>query len=106
MKGSNFRLVLMSHGNVHFFLSQQHKFDQFCYHNEPKDKEDKLLALRPDFEESFPLIATEDVSPDVQRFRFGLPSKDHRLGLPIGHHIFIYAKLRKHTHLHRCVAIE
>jgi len=35
----------------------------------------------------FKLIEKEEVSHDVRRFRFALPSKDHILGLPIGQHI-------------------
>ena len=30
------------------------------------------------------LIEKETLSPDTRRFRFGLPSRRHRLGLPIG----------------------
>lgn len=30
---------------------------------------------------------------DTRRFRFALPSEKHRLGMPIGHHIYIHAQI-------------
>lgn len=36
---------------------------------------------------AFPLIEIEHISHDVRRFRFGLQSPNHILGLPIGQHI-------------------
>lgn len=40
-----------------------------------------------------PLIEKEDISHDTRRFRFGLPSDKHILGLPIGQHIHLSAKI-------------
>ncbi|KAL4714474.1 hypothetical protein ACJJTC_017769 [Scirpophaga incertulas] len=40
-----------------------------------------------------PLIEREEISHDTRRFRFGLPSEDHVLGLPIGQHIHLSAKI-------------
>jgi cytochrome-b5 reductase len=34
-----------------------------------------------------PLLEKEELSHDTRRFRFGLPSKRHILGLPVGQHI-------------------
>jgi hypothetical protein len=45
------------------------------------------VALDPDEWQPFPLIEIETISHDVKKFRFGLPSPNHRLGLPIGQHI-------------------
>jgi len=45
----------------------------------------KVLPLE-DYQE-FPLIRKEELSHDVRRFVFGLPSKDMVLGLPVGQHI-------------------
>lgn len=38
-----------------------------------------------------PLIEKEEISHDTRRFRFGLPSNAHILGLPIGQHIHLSA---------------
>jgi len=40
-----------------------------------------------------PLIEREEVSHDTRRFRFGLPSKSHVLGLPIGKHVHLFATI-------------
>ena len=50
-------------------------------------KSSKNVALDPNEWRSFPLIEVEKISHDVRRFRFGLQSKNHILGLPIGQHI-------------------
>ncbi|NWZ59383.1 NB5R3 reductase, partial [Haliaeetus albicilla] len=49
-----------------------------------KDRELKY-ALR--------LIDKEEVSHDTRRFRFALPSIDHILGLPVGQHIYLSARI-------------
>lgn len=38
-----------------------------------------------------PLIAKENISHDTRRFRFGLPSPSHVMGLPVGQHVTLYA---------------
>lgn len=53
----------------------------------------KVLPL-DDFAE-FPLIRKEVLSHDTARFTFGLPSKDHVLGLPTGQHVTIQFKDEK-----------
>ena len=73
---------------------QQQKFDKFYYHDKEDGKKDPLVALHPEAQPSFPLIAKDELSPSITRFRFGLPSEKHRLGMPVGHHVFIYAKVR------------
>jgi cytochrome-b5 reductase len=40
-----------------------------------------------------PLIEREEISHDTRRFRFGLPSSQHVLGLPIGQHIHLSATI-------------
>lgn len=42
-----------------------------------------------------PLIEKEKLSHDSYRYRFGLPSKDHVLGLPIGQHIHLIATINE-----------
>lgn len=36
-----------------------------------------------------PLVEREEVSHDTRRFRFGLPSDEHVLGLPTGQHLYL-----------------
>jgi len=38
-----------------------------------------------------PLIAKEEISHDTRRFRFGLPSKNAVMGLPVGQHVTLFA---------------
>ncbi|CAI5459477.1 unnamed protein product [Closterium sp. Yama58-4] len=40
-----------------------------------------------------PLLSKVSLSPDVRRFRFALPSPNHILGLPVGKHLFVCAKV-------------
>ncbi|RYH23433.1 hypothetical protein EON65_17770 [archaeon] len=54
---------------------------------EGKKEKSNPVALSADQWKAFPLIEIEDISHDVKRFRFGLPSPQHRLGLPVGQHI-------------------
>ncbi|KAF2901028.1 hypothetical protein ILUMI_05168 [Ignelater luminosus] len=54
----------------------------------------KLVLLQdPQVKYSIPLIDKDVVSHDTRRFRFGLPSKEHVLGLPVGQHIHLSAKI-------------
>lgn len=62
---------------VWFFLNQE---------KEEKKAPKGPIALDETWHE-FPLIKVDDISHDVKRFRFGLQSPDHVLGLPIGQHI-------------------
>lgn len=39
------------------------------------------------------LVDSEIVSHDTRKFRFALPSKDHILGLPVGQHIYLTARI-------------
>ncbi|XP_030646336.1 NADH-cytochrome b5 reductase 2 isoform X1 [Chanos chanos] len=40
-----------------------------------------------------PLIEKEEISHDTKRFRFGLSSSSHVLGLPVGQHVYLSAKV-------------
>uniref|UniRef100_A0A336K110 NADH-cytochrome b5 reductase n=1 Tax=Culicoides sonorensis TaxID=179676 RepID=A0A336K110_CULSO len=42
-----------------------------------------------------PLIEKEEISHDTRRFRFGLPSEKHVLGLPVGQHIQLSAMINE-----------
>lgn len=52
----------------------------------------KLLE-DPEVKYWVPLIEREDISHDTRRFRFGLPSDQHILGLPVGQHIYLSAQV-------------
>ena len=38
----------------------------------------------------FRLVEREVLSHNVRRYRFALPSKEHRFGLPVGKHVYMY----------------
>ena len=54
----------------------------------------ELVALNPRKKIAFPLTEKISLSPNTRLFRFGLQSPQHKLGLPIGQHMFFYAKVR------------
>ena len=47
------------------------------------------IALDPKKKIQLTLIEKEELTKDVRRFRFALPSEKHVLGLPIGKHIML-----------------
>lgn len=57
-----------------------------------KRKQPKLLE-DPEVKYEVKLIEREEISHDTRRFRFELPSLEHVLGLPIGQHIYLTAKV-------------
>ncbi|XP_014677277.1 PREDICTED: NADH-cytochrome b5 reductase 3-like isoform X2 [Priapulus caudatus] len=57
-------------------------------------KKKPLYALDdPNKKYPFKLIEKEIISPDSRRFRFALATADHVLGLPVGQHIYLTAKI-------------
>lgn len=53
-----------------------------------------LKALQdPNEKYLLPLIEKEEISHDTRKYRFGLPSKEHILGLPVGQHIHLSATI-------------
>ncbi|XP_029678695.1 NADH-cytochrome b5 reductase 3-like [Formica exsecta] len=58
-----------------------------------KRKKSPILLVDPLVKYSLPLIQKDIISHDTRRFRFGLPTPDHILGLPIGQHIHLTAKI-------------
>ncbi|KAM6158668.1 NADH-cytochrome b5 reductase 2 [Rhynchocyon petersi] len=54
----------------------------------------KLITLRdPETKYPLPLIEKEQINHNTRRFRFGLPSVDHVLGLPVGNYVHLMAKI-------------
>lgn len=58
-----------------------------------KKKKSPILLVDPVVKYSLPLIQKDIISHDTRRFRFGLPSPNHVLGLPIGQHVHLTAKI-------------
>lgn len=56
-------------------------------------KKPLILLTDPVKKYSLPLIKKDVISHDTRKFRFGLPSSDHVLGLPIGQHVHLTAKI-------------
>nr|ABP97095.1 nitrate reductase [Chlorella vulgaris] len=54
---------------------------------------EELVALNPRKRQSFKLIEKEALSHNTRRLRFALQSPQHRFGLPVGKHVFLYAKV-------------
>ncbi len=54
----------------------------------------KLVALKdPLVKYPFELVFSEELTHDTRLMRFALPSEQHCLGLPIGQHIYLSAKI-------------
>lgn len=47
-------------------------------------EEEALIALNPRQKLSVPLAEKEVLSDNSRRFRFTLPTEEHKLGLPVG----------------------
>ena len=58
-----------------------------------RKKVKKITLLNPN--EKYPLKLSEkiELSHDTRLFRFALPSEEHCLGLPIGQHIYLSARV-------------
>ena len=62
-----------------------------------KPIDDTPVALDPKRKLEFPLISRELLSHNVLKLRFGLQSENHAFGLPVGKHVFVYAKVNDET---------
>ncbi|KAM4017066.1 NADH-cytochrome b5 reductase 2 [Anomaloglossus baeobatrachus] len=58
-----------------------------------QQKKAPVTLLDPNTKYPLPLIDKQEISHDTRRFRFGLPSSAHILGLPIGQHVYLSAKV-------------
>lgn len=65
---------------IHLYMSRR-KLSKLFTLTDPKEKY------------MLPLIEKEDISHDTKRFRFGLPTMGHVLGLPVGQHINLIAEI-------------
>lgn len=57
----------------------------------------KRTLVDPTKKYLLPLIEKQEISHDTKRFRFGLPSPEHIMGLPIGQHIHLIADINGET---------
>lgn len=64
---------------VHLYISRRKLQSKLVTLEDPKEKY------------MLPLVEKEEISHDTRRFRFGLPTADHVLGLPVGQHIHLIA---------------
>jgi cytochrome-b5 reductase len=60
-----------------------------------KKKSVPILLVDPLVKYSLPLIEKDIISHDTRRFRFELPTPNHVLGLPIGQHVHLTAKIEE-----------
>ncbi|NXC69022.1 NB5R3 reductase, partial [Anhinga anhinga] len=58
-----------------------------------KNPSPAITLKDPEVKYALRLIDKEEVSHDTRRFRFALPSIDHALGLPVGQHIYLSARV-------------
>ncbi|KAJ8370332.1 hypothetical protein SKAU_G00103600 [Synaphobranchus kaupii] len=58
-----------------------------------KKKRSPITLLDPTIKYQLRLIDKEVLSHDTRRFRFALPSPEHILGLPIGKHVYLSARV-------------
>lgn len=78
---------------VHYFFTKKSKSQKS---GDAPAKSDQLRTLLdPNEKYHLPLIEKEEISHDTKRFRFGLPSNEHVLGLPVGQHIHLIANINE-----------
>lgn len=53
----------------------------------------ELAALNPREKIKLKMVERIDISHNTRIFRFALPSSQHKLGLPVGKHLFVYANI-------------
>ncbi|XP_035521211.1 NADH-cytochrome b5 reductase 2 [Morone saxatilis] len=58
-----------------------------------KKKKLPVTLQDPTVKYPLPLIDKQEISHDTKKFRFGLPSSTHILGLPIGQHVYLSVKV-------------
>lgn len=64
-----------------------------------------LVALDPKKRIAFKLAEKHVLSHNVRRYRFALQSPQHKFGLPVGKHVFAYAKCAPGRRRRRCAVV-
>lgn len=79
---------------LHYFINKKtNKSKSRVPRGEPIRNARLRTLVDPNDKYQLPLIEKEIISHDTRRFRFGLPSNQHILGLPIGQHIHLIATI-------------
>nr|XP_046250891.1 NADH-cytochrome b5 reductase 2-like [Scatophagus argus] len=67
----------------------------FVLRGSPGEKKKKLPVTLQDpmVKYALPLINKQEISHDTKKFRFGLPSATQILGLPVGQHVYLSARV-------------
>nr|ACO09665.1 NADH-cytochrome b5 reductase [Osmerus mordax] len=65
----------------------------FLFTGRPTKKQLPQTLQDPTVKYSLLLVEKEDIGHDTKRFRFGLPTPSHVLGLPVGQHVYLSAKV-------------
>ncbi|KAL2091179.1 hypothetical protein ACEWY4_013442 [Coilia grayii] len=58
-----------------------------------RKKKPRITLVDPTVKYALRLIDKEVISHDTRRFRFALPSEEHVLGLPVGKHVYLSARI-------------
>lgn len=78
---------------VNYFWSKKNKNSSGKHRG---SKSNQLRTLVESTEKyMLPLVEKEEISHDTRRFRFGLPTAKHVLGLPVGQHIQLSAMINE-----------
>lgn len=59
----------------------------------PRERKPPVTLVEPQTKYPLKLIQREVLSHDTRKLRFALPSEDHVLGLPVGQHVYLSAKV-------------
>ncbi|MFH4974667.1 hypothetical protein AB6A40_001376 [Gnathostoma spinigerum] len=86
--GGTVTVMALTAATVYFFRKRN-----FCICSLFRFFKDPVTLVDPNTKYSLPLISREEVSPDTRKFRFRLPSEKHVLGLPVGQHVYLSAKV-------------
>ncbi|XP_047372099.1 NADH-cytochrome b5 reductase 2 isoform X1 [Sciurus carolinensis] len=65
----------------------------FALKNMNSRRRDLITLQDPDAKYPLPLIEKEQINHNTRRFRFGLPSPEHILGLPVGNYVHLLARI-------------
>jgi len=63
------------------------------FYKKIRSQKPPVTLVNPDEKYQLPLIKKEIISHDTRKFVFALPSQQHILGLPVGKHVYLSAKI-------------
>lgn len=78
-------------------VNKDEEEDEASEEKEESNEKQQLGPLKtlqdPNEKYLLPLVEKEEISHDTRKYRFGLPSSEHILGLPVGQHIHLSATI-------------